>query len=177
MPAARATAAPPLLPPHVLVRSYGLRVTPKTSLNVCDPAPNSGVFVLPIVMVPAARSRWTSSASSSGTNCANTFEPNVVRMPLVGTRSLWATGSPCSGPTRSPRASAASAFTARSRASSGTSVTMALRVGLTRSIAASWASITSRAETCRSAISRASVVAGRKHRSVTGLGSYVLPVV
>ena len=54
IPQAKATDAPPLLPPHVFVRSYGLSVVPKTSLNVCDPAPNSGVFVLPITMAPAA---------------------------------------------------------------------------------------------------------------------------
>src|SRR5688572_16820982 len=58
-----ATAAPPLLPPHVLDTSYGLSVAPNTVLNVCDPAPNSGVFVLPTVMAPARRMRVTMSAS------------------------------------------------------------------------------------------------------------------
>src|SRR5687768_1305334 len=38
IPQASDTAAPPLLPPHVLVTSYGLRVAPNTLLNVCDPA-------------------------------------------------------------------------------------------------------------------------------------------
>src|SRR6187200_797226 len=65
--AATAVAAPPLLPPHVFVVSYGLRVAPKTVLNVCDPAPNSGVFVLPTVIAPAARIRVTSRASRVGT--------------------------------------------------------------------------------------------------------------
>ena len=37
-------------------RSYGLRVAPKTGLNVCEPAPNSGVFVLPMMIAPARRS-------------------------------------------------------------------------------------------------------------------------
>ena len=59
MPHASATAAPPLLPPHVFVRSYGLRVAPNSALNVCEPAPNSGVFVLPMMMAPARRSRST----------------------------------------------------------------------------------------------------------------------
>src|SRR5688500_6539167 len=57
MPQASATAAPPLLPPHVFDRSYGLRVAPDTGLNVCDPAPNSGVFVLPTTIAPASRMR------------------------------------------------------------------------------------------------------------------------
>ena len=67
MPQASATAAPPLEPPHVFERSYGLRVAPKTWLKVCEPAPNSGVLVLPMVMAPAPRSRSMISASTSGT--------------------------------------------------------------------------------------------------------------
>ena len=67
MPHASATAAPPLLPPQVFVRSYGLRVAPNTVLNVCEPAPNSGVLVLPSVIAPAARMRVTISASRVGT--------------------------------------------------------------------------------------------------------------
>ena len=63
MPHASATAAPPLLPPHVLPRSYGLRVAPNTALKVCEPAPNSGVLVLPSVTAPAARMRVTMRAS------------------------------------------------------------------------------------------------------------------
>jgi len=67
IPQASDTAAPPLLPPQVLPRSYGLRVAPKSVLNVCDPAPNSGVLVLPSVTAPAARIRVTISASRVGT--------------------------------------------------------------------------------------------------------------
>jgi hypothetical protein len=66
MPHASATAAPPLEPPQVLVTSYGLRVAPNTLLNVCDPAPSSGVFVLPQVIAPAARMRVTINASLVG---------------------------------------------------------------------------------------------------------------
>src|SRR5215469_18368230 len=65
-PQARATAAPPDEPPQVFVRSYGLRVAPKTVLNVCDPAPNSGVLVLPTVIAPARRIRSTIRSSSVG---------------------------------------------------------------------------------------------------------------
>src|SRR5688572_31983808 len=67
IPVASATAAPPLLPPHVLPVSYGFFVAPKIVLNVCDPAPNSGVFVLPNVTAPAARMRWMIGASLVGT--------------------------------------------------------------------------------------------------------------
>src|SRR6476660_531558 len=45
--AASAAAAPPLLPPALRLGSHGLRVAPNTGLTVCEPAPNSGVFVLP----------------------------------------------------------------------------------------------------------------------------------
>ena len=54
MPLATATAAPPEEPPQVFDRSYGLRVAPNTLLNVCEPAPNSGVLVLPMRIAPAA---------------------------------------------------------------------------------------------------------------------------
>ena len=67
MPQASATAAPPDEPPHVFDGSYGLSVRPNTSLKVCEPAPNSGVFVLPSVTAPAARSRSMISPSTAGT--------------------------------------------------------------------------------------------------------------
>src|SRR6266404_3482983 len=53
IPQASAAAAPPLEPPQVFERSHGFLVRPKMGLNVCDPAPNSGVLVLPMVMAPA----------------------------------------------------------------------------------------------------------------------------
>src|SRR5260370_33706626 len=37
IPQARATAAPPLLPPQALDRPYGFRVAPKTGLNAGEP--------------------------------------------------------------------------------------------------------------------------------------------
>src|SRR5262249_61033269 len=67
MPAARAAAEPPLEPPAVRARFQGLRVAPKTALTVLGPKANSGVFVLPSTMAPAARSRSTTSASTFGT--------------------------------------------------------------------------------------------------------------
>ena len=47
--------------------SYGFLVAPNSGLNVCDPAPNSGTLVLPIVITPARRIRSMTSASSAGT--------------------------------------------------------------------------------------------------------------
>ena len=67
MPVATATAAPPLEPPQVSAGFHGLRVAPNTALNVFPPAPNSGVFVLPTTMAPAALRRWTTRSSASGT--------------------------------------------------------------------------------------------------------------
>ena len=78
---ASATAAPPLLPPAVRVRSNGLRVMPNTSLNVCEPRPNSGTLVLPITMQPAAFMRATITESKSGTKCSSNREPIVIGTP------------------------------------------------------------------------------------------------
>jgi hypothetical protein len=44
MPVASATAAPPDEPAADRLVFQGFSVTPKTSLNVLAPAPNSGVF-------------------------------------------------------------------------------------------------------------------------------------
>src|SRR5512135_1585665 len=74
-PQARATAAPPLEPPQVCVNFQGLRVAPKTALYVLAPAPNSGVFVLPINIPPAFFNRSTIRASSWGTKCSKIFDP------------------------------------------------------------------------------------------------------
>jgi hypothetical protein len=51
---ARATADPPLEPPEVRARFHGFRVAPNTALVVFGPKANSGVFVLPRMMAPAA---------------------------------------------------------------------------------------------------------------------------
>lgn len=151
IPQARAAPAPPLLPPALRERSYGLRVAPKTGLTVCEPRPSSGTLVLPRVMAPAFRSRSTTRWSRPGTRSAKIGEPDVVRMPAVSCRSLCATGSPCSGPTGSPAAIRSSASDACSSAWSATSVTIAFTAGLTRSIRSRWAVTTSRAEISRRA--------------------------
>ena len=67
-------------------------------------------------------------------------------MPRVSMRSLWATGRPCSGPSFSPRACISSARVAASSAISATRVTIALTLGLTRSICLRCSASASRAE-------------------------------
>ena len=75
MPVARATADPPLEPPEVRARFHGFRVAPNTALVVLGPKANSGVFVLPRMIAPAAFRRSTTTASSSGTCCSKSLEP------------------------------------------------------------------------------------------------------
>src|ERR1700675_412218 len=71
IPVATATADPPEEPAGLNAGFQGLRVTPNTSLKVLAPAPNSGVFVLPSTIAPAAFRRRTTSASSDGTLSLN----------------------------------------------------------------------------------------------------------
>ena len=147
MPAARAHAAPPLDPPAERVGSTGFSVVPKSLLNVCEPAANSGTLVLPIVTAPARRTRSTIRSSWSGTWSAYKVEPYVVRQPATAWVSLNANGSPCSGPVSAPEAVASSAAAAPDRARSSSSETIALSSGLRSAIRARCRSSSSRAET------------------------------
>src|SRR5207237_4824525 len=70
IPHASATAPPPVLPPQVLVKSYGFSVGPKTGLNVCEPRPHSGTYVLPMTMPPAFFAPSTTTQSASGMSLA-----------------------------------------------------------------------------------------------------------
>src|SRR5262249_47426146 len=115
---------------------------------------------------PAADIRLTISASRSGTCSAKSGDPNVVRTPVVSTRSLCATGSPCSSPGCSPRASASSAAAALASAWSNVLVTTALTTGSTSSIRLMCAATTSRADTSRPRIRPARSTALLSHRSV-----------
>ena len=67
MPAATATAAPPLEPPEVRSALQALRVRPNSGASVSALWPNSGVVVLPNRMAPAAFTRAAATASSLGT--------------------------------------------------------------------------------------------------------------
>src|ERR1700724_4847545 len=63
IPAAIATASPPLDPPAVRSRSHGLLVRPYRRLSVSHAIRSSGVLVTPKTMAPAFRRRATSGAA------------------------------------------------------------------------------------------------------------------
>src|SRR4051812_48033439 len=65
LPAPPPPPPPPLDPPGVSAGAHGFPVVPKSSFVVKAVYPNSGAFVLPTTIAPAARSRatWTSSAA------------------------------------------------------------------------------------------------------------------
>ena len=119
MPAAAATAAPPLEPPGVAAGSHGLRVMPVSGLSVTAFQPNSGVVVLPSSTAPASRSRAVAGASSaSGAAPAVVRLPRSVGQPRVRMMSLIDAGTPSSGPRGSPRGQRASEARAAARAPS-----------------------------------------------------------
>jgi len=101
-PSASAAPAPPEEPPAIRSGSKGVPVGPTTRLSVVQPSPNSGVFVFPITMAPAASNRSTNTSLASATWSSKSREPNVVRTPSTLLRSLIATGTPCRGPSGSP---------------------------------------------------------------------------
>ncbi len=145
MRAASAAAAPPDDPPAERSRAYGLRVVPKSGLNVCDPSPNSGTLVIPMMIAPAARSRDAITPSSAGTRDAYTGEPWVYGMPATGVRSLTANGIPCSGG-RSLRGTASAAAASARSSSACRMLTIALTAGLRRAMRSRNARMTETAE-------------------------------
>ena len=148
-----AAAAPPDEPPALRDGSYGLRVAPKTALNVCEPAPNSGVLVLPTSIGAGRRASARRTArrrrargrrrSATRTSCGC---PPCRRGPCARSAGRAAARAPRRE--RAPRR-------ARRRAPARRSVvrvTIALTTGFQRSIRARCASSTSRADTSRSRI-------------------------
>src|SRR5258705_1995811 len=165
-PAATSAADPPLLPPGVLDRSYGLFVRPYRLLFDSPPRPISGTFVNPSTMAPSARSLDTAVASSRATDRSTGLPPEHAS-PATLITSLTTTGRPCALPSESPRAARSSASSAAVRHACGSAAsTSALSPGLTASMRVRCASMTSRHDTARSDISRTSWWAGRWHRSV-----------
>ena len=129
MPAATATAAPPLEPPDVRSALQALRVRPNSGASVSALWPNSGVVVLPNRMAPACFMRAAQTASSLGTLSSWCSEPKVVRTPAVFTRSLAAKGMPCSRPSGLPCMTASSACFAAARAWSAAMVMKQFNTG------------------------------------------------
>ena len=106
-PSATAAALPPLEPPAVRERSYGLRVTPDSGESVTPFQPNSGVVVLPTNTAPCSRSRATDGASSShGPSARTVREPRSVGPPRISRMSFTDTGTPSTSPAAHPAASA-----------------------------------------------------------------------
>src|ERR1700686_1628994 len=88
IPAATATADPPLDPPGVRSRAHGLRDGPNAEFSVDDPMGTPSRFVFPTPPPPAASSRETTVASYGGTNDSRMREDAVVRTPRVQRLSL-----------------------------------------------------------------------------------------
>src|SRR5215213_8288458 len=97
------------------------------------------------MIAPAAFSRATAGASFSGTYSLRRTEPLVVRIPAVSIVSLIVIGTPCNGPEGSL---ACSATFARSN-TSGASVTIAFKPGLSLEICSRCASTTSTGDNSR----------------------------
>ena len=112
-PAAIAEPAPPDEPPDVRSSFQGFRHAGPRRLSQESLWPRCGVFVLPRRTAPVSLSRAATTPSSTGTWRSNHFEPKVVRMPAVGSRSFSEYGMPSSGP---------SSVSRRARSSAGASL-------------------------------------------------------
>ena len=87
-----------------------------------------------MTMAPAARRLATARASLGATTSAVSNEPLVWGSPATPIASLTVTGTPCSGGTGPPAATARSAAAASDRASSNRVATTAFSSGLSSSI-------------------------------------------
>src|SRR5688572_13789244 len=97
MPAATATADPPLDPPGMRSGAHGFRVGRNAEFSVDEPIANSSQLVFPTTTAPASSSRATTVASNGGTNDSRIRDEAVVLTPRVQRLSLRATGTPASG--------------------------------------------------------------------------------
>ena len=130
-------------------------MAPKTALNVCEPAPNSGVLVLPMINAPAARSRSTRSESDTGTCEAE--QRRAVRGPHPR-RVLEILDGDRQPVQHTPRLTEPIRLVGhrQSGTSGSTSVTIAFTRGFTDAMRSRCASMTSRAENSRERIPAAS---------------------
>ena len=94
--AARATPVPPDEPAGERVRLCGFRIWPPRELLVAAEA-NSDRFAFAMITAPAARSFFTTNASSGGIEPSSITEPPVVGMSAVSMLSFRTIGMPCSG--------------------------------------------------------------------------------
>ena len=95
-PAATQAADPPDEPPGTRVRSSGFRVGPNAEFSVDDPIANSSMFVLPMMIAPALRSRVTTVASYGLTYSSRIREPHDVGMLSVAMFAFATMGTPTS---------------------------------------------------------------------------------
>ena len=168
IPEAIADASPPLDPPAVTFGFHGLRVRPWSVESVWTRRPRSGRLVRANGIAPAARMRATVGESIGATASASAGTPCVVGVPARSMFSLTVHGTPCSGPSGDPSATARSAASAAARASSSSRRTIALRWGLTASTRARCASSTSRLVVPPVRICSASSSAPSCHSSLIG---------
>ena len=125
--------APPLDPPAVTFTFQGFLVVPNILFDVLISWANSGVFVLPNNIPPAAFNLSTEIVSSSGTSFSNNNEPNVVLIPLVCKISFIKKGTPSRGRGLPPEANRSSMARASSNIVS-LKVQIAFITGFTSSI-------------------------------------------
>src|SRR5689334_21900889 len=105
--AAALTPEPELEPHGLRSRTYGMLVWPPMPLQPLDDGPDrkfahSDRLALPMMIAPAALSRWAMNASS-GVRPASAHEPAVVGIPVVSMLSLTMLGMPSSGRRSLPR--------------------------------------------------------------------------
>src|SRR5271155_2556663 len=96
-PAATADADPPLEPPAVCSRFQGFRAGGQSPPSVVGRKPNSGVVVLPSRIPPAFARPPATPPPPGPCQFSKFFEPKVVRISLVQSRSLSEYATPNSG--------------------------------------------------------------------------------
>ena len=165
IPAATEAAAPALEPPGVLAGFHGLRVMPVSGQSPTALQPNSLVVVLPIRIAPACFMRSTAGASAAATLSAMVREPKQNGTPPTAIRSFAENGTPCRGPSGSPRMTASSAARAAASACSSMIRKKALRLPCVASARPSARRVTSTGDTSRAAMRRASSRAVMKSNS------------
>ena len=87
---------PPDDPDGERVRSCGFRICPPSELCAAPDA-NSDRLTFAMITAPAARSFFTTNASSGGIDPSSRTEPPVVAMSAVSMLSFKTIGMPCNG--------------------------------------------------------------------------------